>query len=181
MVPMKVRLPRDRGITGHAITQREVLVVKDGEQEKEYLAEVDNAAGVAVIRNMMIGPCFDTNGTLRGLIQLVNKKGENPISENERIEFVNLCPTVAEIIKQADEVQFVGDLSSNIFLHLYNSRDSMIRSTEAFESRDFQKIYTCINQINNRIESYMEQRRNNTLKEKMLAEQVFATIREEKE
>ena len=181
MVPMKVRLPRDRGITGHAISRKEVLVVKDGEQEKEYLAEVDNAAGVAVIRNMMIGPCFDTSGTLRGLIQLVNKEGENPISENERIEFVNLCPTVAEIIKQADEVQFVGDLSSNIFLHLYNSRDSMISSTEAFEARDFQKIYTCINQINNRIESYMEQRRNNTLKEKMLAEQVFATIREEKE
>ena len=98
-VPMKVRLPRDRGITGIAIEQRQVLVVTDGEHDKDYLPEIDNASGVRTIRNMMIGPCFDTGGTLRGLIQLVNKEGVDPISENERIEFVNLCPTVGEIIK----------------------------------------------------------------------------------
>lgn len=69
-----------------------------------YLQEIDNAAGVSSIRNMMIGPCYDTEGKLRGLIQLINKDGNESITENDRIEFVNLCPTVAEIIKQADEV-----------------------------------------------------------------------------
>ena len=47
----------------------------------------------------MIGPCFDTHGQLRGLIQLVNKIGIEPISRQEELEFDNLLPTVAEMIK----------------------------------------------------------------------------------
>ena len=71
------------------------------------MPEVDNAAGVPAIRNMMIGPCFDTEGKLRGLIQLINKNDNDIITENDRTEFVSLCPTVAEIIKQADDVLLV--------------------------------------------------------------------------
>jgi len=63
---------------------------------------------------------------------------------------------VAEIIKQADESKYVNDLSNSIMLHMYNSKDAMLKSTEAFESRDFQKIYTCMSQIQNRVDNYME-------------------------
>ena len=71
----------------------------EGDSSLTYLPEVDNAASVAGIKNMVIGPCFDTEGKLRGIIQLINKSGDEPISENDRIEIINLCPTVAEIIK----------------------------------------------------------------------------------
>ena len=106
---------------------------------------MDNATSVSGIKNMVIGPCFDTEGKLRGLIQLINKSGDDPISENDRIEIVNLCPTVAEIIKQADEVKYVLDLSNSITLHMYNSKEAMLKSTEAFESRDFAKIHSVMN------------------------------------
>ena len=52
------------------------------------------------------------------MIQLVNKLDVEPISMQEEREFDNLLPTVAEMIKQADEVKYVGDLASNINLHL---------------------------------------------------------------
>ena len=83
------------------------MVVPQGDNTQGFLPEVDNAAGIAMIYNMMIGPCYDSKGIMRGLIQLINKVGEELITENDRKEFVNLCPTVGEIIAQCDEVQTV--------------------------------------------------------------------------
>jgi len=57
--PIKVCLPRDRGITGLAIRNKDVMVVPDGDGTVNYLPEVDNAASVPGIRNMIMGPCFD--------------------------------------------------------------------------------------------------------------------------
>lgn len=114
--PIIVRLPKDRGITGIAISMTEVQVIHNGDYNINYAAEVDNSVGLAVIKNMMIGPCIDTQGKLRGCIQLFNKTGLEPISIQEQMEFEKLLPTVAEMIKQADEVKYVGDLAANVNL-----------------------------------------------------------------
>ena len=71
--PLKVSLPKDRGLTGTAIVSKEVIVVPLGDNQQGFLPEVDNVAGVAAIHNMMLGPCYDTSGRMRGLIQLINK------------------------------------------------------------------------------------------------------------
>ena len=60
--PIIVRLPRDRGITGIAIQNKQVQVVHNGDYNVNFAAEVDNAIGLPVVRNSMIGPCFDTKG-----------------------------------------------------------------------------------------------------------------------
>ena len=60
--PIIVRLPRDRGITGIAIQTKQVQVVHNGDYNINYAAEVDNAIGLAVVKNCLIGPCFDTTG-----------------------------------------------------------------------------------------------------------------------
>ena len=78
---------------------------------------------------------------------------------------MNLCPTMAEIIAQADEVQTVQSLSDNLYLQLDRSRDTIVKSAEQFEARQFQKICSCMSQIVNKVDSYMDTKRKNTLKE----------------
>lgn len=60
--PLIVRLPRDRGITGISIVQKSVEVVHNGDHNLRYEAEIDNSVGLAVIKNCIIGPCYDTKG-----------------------------------------------------------------------------------------------------------------------
>lgn len=94
-----LRLPCDRGITGIAMKTGEIQVVPKGAYDVLYAAEVDNSIASPVINNLMIGPLFDTTGRLRGVIQLINKTGSDPISFQDEREFKKLLPTVAEIIK----------------------------------------------------------------------------------
>lgn len=77
----------------------EIQVVPKGAYDVLYAAEVDNSIASPVINNLMIGPLFDTTGRLRGVIQLINKTGSDPISFQDEREFKKLLPTVAEIIK----------------------------------------------------------------------------------
>ena len=167
--PIIVRLPKDRGITGIAIAAKKVQVVHNGDYNVSYAAEVDNSIGLAVVKNCLIGPCFDTQGQLRGLIQLVNKLDVEPISMQDEREFANLLPTVAEMIKQADEVKYVGDLASNVHLHLHRSKEAIFGAAKVFEERDVATIYSALNCVVNRMDSFMEQKRKNTLKENFLS------------
>jgi hypothetical protein len=82
-----VRLPKERGLTGIAIKSGRVQVVNDGKDNNNFAGEIDNIVGTAILSNMIIGPCFDSNRNLRGLIQLVNKLGSDPISFRDEREF----------------------------------------------------------------------------------------------
>ena len=66
--PIIVRLPKDRGITGISIADQAVQVVPDGDYNVKFAGEVDNSIGIAVVKNYMVGPCFDTDGGFRGAI-----------------------------------------------------------------------------------------------------------------
>ena len=75
-----MRLPKDRGITGQSIEHKRVELVANGDYNILFANEVDNAIGLAVVRNCLIGPCIDNSGTLRGVIHLYNKMGVEPIT-----------------------------------------------------------------------------------------------------
>jgi hypothetical protein len=51
---------------------------------------------------------------------------------------------VAEMIKQADEVKYVGDISSNVNLSLAQSRESILNSTKMFEERNMAGIHAAM-------------------------------------
>ena len=51
---------------------------------------------------MIIGPIIDARGSLKGIIQLINKNGDEPITEADELELKSLLPVIAEIIKTAD-------------------------------------------------------------------------------
>ena len=58
--PNIVRLPKDRGITGLAISTKSVQLVPNGEYHVSYAPEVDNVVGTRTMDNCLVGPCFDT-------------------------------------------------------------------------------------------------------------------------
>lgn len=82
----------------------------DGEYDIRFAPEIDNCIGAQLVRNCMIGPCFDSDGKLRGIVHLLNKKNGVPISFQDEREFSNLLHSVAEMIKQADDVKYVRDV-----------------------------------------------------------------------
>ena len=73
------------------------------------------------------------------------------------------------MIKQADEVKYVGDLAANVSVRLALSKEAIINSTKVYEERDVHSIYTAVTQILNRVDGFMEAKRKNTLKETMIA------------
>ena len=123
--PVIVRLPKDRGVTGLAISSRSVQAVPDGEFHIHYAPEVDNSVGARAVASCLIGPCFDSTGKLRGVIQLINKQGSEPITYQDEREFENLLSTVAEMIKQADECKYVSDVSANMSMRLALSKKAI--------------------------------------------------------
>lgn len=161
--PVIVRLPKDRGVTGLAISSRSVQLVPDGEFHIHYAPEVDNSVGARAVASCLIGPCFDSSGLLRGVIQLINKQGSEPITYQDEREFANLLSTVAEMIKQADESKYVSDVSANMSMRLALSKKAIEDQTKEFESRDFKEIHGAFAQIRNKIDNFRERKQAMTI------------------
>ena len=62
MKPIIVRLPKDRGITGLAISTKTVQLVSNGEYHLQYAGEVDNSVSCRIVNNCLVGPCYDSEG-----------------------------------------------------------------------------------------------------------------------
>ena len=109
------------------------MVILDGESNIQFAPEIDNCIGLQPIQNCMIGPCFDSSCQLRGMVYLYNKKKGLPITQKDEKEFENLLPSVAEILKQVDELELVRDISANINLSLCNAKNQIKNSTKALK------------------------------------------------
>lgn len=85
----------DTGLTGLAIKQKGVLRLQVAEKVSEFSTEVDNNINAPSVRSMMIGPLFNKSNQVTGVIQLINKLEDNPITDLEAEEFATLLPTIA--------------------------------------------------------------------------------------
>jgi len=56
------------GCTGVAIQQRQIVYFNDGEKMNQFVDEIDNSMEVAEVNNIMIGPIYDSDGELRGVV-----------------------------------------------------------------------------------------------------------------
>lgn len=68
--------------------------------------EVDLAPGTGIIKNMIIGPIFDQDGNLRGVLQLFNKisaEENNTINQRDITEVNTILECLGEVIKSADQ------------------------------------------------------------------------------
>ena len=137
----------------------------NGEYDVSYAPEVDNSVGVPVVNNCLIGPCFDSEGKMRGIVQLINKKHGTPISFQDEREFMNLLPAVAEMIKQADEVKYVSDVSANMLVSLATSRDQILNSAKIYEERDISTVHAALLQVVNRVDNFSKHKQKHTMRD----------------
>ena len=70
---------------------------------------------------MIIGPIIDSRGCLKGIIQLINKNGDESITQSDENELKSLLPVIAEIIKTADQVRLITNISSGVDEYLCNN------------------------------------------------------------
>jgi hypothetical protein len=58
--------------------------------------------GTHLVESILITPVRDTNGNLRGVIQLVNKLNSLKITNQDVIEIDALMPALGEVFKTAE-------------------------------------------------------------------------------
>jgi|OM-RGC.v1.033518630 hypothetical protein len=75
------------GITGIAIEQRAPFFSNEGEDDPQYSFEVDNHLQLLDFENLLVVPLIDSNGKLKGAIQMITKIGHDEIPETDIIEF----------------------------------------------------------------------------------------------
>jgi len=107
------------------------------------------------------------------VIHLLNKKGSQTISFQDEREFRNLLPTVAEMIRQADEQKYITDISANLNLHLFQSKEQIYSSARLLEDKNVGQIHSAMKAVVNRIDSFAKTKQANTIKEHMINQQLL--------
>lgn len=59
----------------------------------------------------MVAPIRTTDGELWGVLQLVNKRDGQKITDNDIVEIESVLPALAEIIKSAESVRVFNNVS----------------------------------------------------------------------
>lgn len=89
-----IRYPSNIGLTGLAIQKKELITSSKGFKDIRFATEVDNYINCSKISSVLIGPMLDKNGSIKGVIQLINKQGDGKISEQDEIELQALLPAL---------------------------------------------------------------------------------------
>lgn len=113
-----MRYPLNMGMTGIAIDQKGPFISLDGEDDPKYSFEVDNINQLLDFENILIMPLIDSNGQLKGVIQLVNKIDSSEIPEEDAIELSQICPSIAEILNFCDLATDVSNVSQGLTLSM---------------------------------------------------------------
>ena len=73
------------------------------------------------------------------------------------------------MIKQADDVKYINDVSANMSLQLAVTRDSILNSAKIYEERNLTKVHAAMSQIVNKVDNFSKKKQQNTIKETLLA------------
>ena len=142
-----------------------------------FASEVDNTVGVAAIKNMIIGPIFDSKGVLKGIIQLINKVDNDPITESDERELSSLLPIIGEIIKTADQVKLITNISSGVDEYLCTNEDIIVQTAEQLKEKSMQPIANSIKFIQDNLDNMIESKETFAFQDKKLAAELLQTLR----
>ena len=71
-----ITFPQNVGCTGDAIKQRKIIYFDDIKQQPRFENVIDNSQGKYLVQSLLIAPIYDSDGKLKGVVQLVNKEGK---------------------------------------------------------------------------------------------------------
>ena len=63
---------------------------------------------------MLICPFFDESNKIRGVIQLINKLGNDRIPDQDILEISSICPSLSQVLKLCDIARDVQNVSAGL-------------------------------------------------------------------
>lgn len=82
-----------------------------GEDEKEFILEIDNTAQVLDYENALVTPLFDQHENLKGVIHLINKQTDGPFTPFDLKEVHSLSTVVSEVLNLCDAIKASNKLT----------------------------------------------------------------------
>jgi hypothetical protein len=113
------------GLTGACINRRKVLAVNLGERDSRFSNTLDNYINILRVNNMLVGPAFDSQGNLRAVVQLLNKKNSADIEDMDAHSLDALLPTIGEILRCADDSLKIMQITAGLYDHMAGMRESI--------------------------------------------------------
>jgi hypothetical protein len=76
-----IRIQSKGGLTSLALTTKKLVISTQGERDSRFSINIDNLVNVFKVVNMLVGPALDSQGEVRAVIQLINKKFNGDIED----------------------------------------------------------------------------------------------------
>ena len=135
-----MRYPTDIGCTGQAIQEKRLVYFNTGDPKPIYSGDIDNCNSLSRVDSMLIGPIFDKEGELKGVLQLLNKKGGEKIGQKDLYELSSLLPALAEIFSTAEMVKQICDISGGVTEYMIKMKQHVIDSAASIECKQMSEI-----------------------------------------
>ena len=133
---MEIRLPIDRGIVGYVASTKQSLNITDAYEDPRWDSSVDRLTGYRT-RTILCMPVYNSEGTLIGVTQLINKKqGSFTTSDEEFMRAFNIQAGIA--LENAQ-------LFEHVLLEKQYQKDVLQSLSDAVISTDMQGRIVTIN------------------------------------
>jgi hypothetical protein len=109
-----MHFPPRMGLTGIAIAAGKPHASTEGEDDPKYSFEVDNHLQLLDFDSFLAVPLIDSEGNLKGVIQMINKIDADEIPESDIMEFSQISPSIAEALNFCDLAKDVTDVSEGL-------------------------------------------------------------------
>ena len=173
-----VYFPVDMGCTGVAIQQNQIVYFNSGERMIQFKEEIDNTMGVAEVDNLMIGPIRDSEGELRGVVQLGNKLNGEKITSQDVYEFGSLMPALGEIFKTTEEVRQFRNTSNGVLHRLIEMKSSLFGQIQQIDDNKMNNISRSVHQVTVLVKELIENKKKALLSDYSLQTEVFQQIKD---
>ena len=90
----QIDIPYGSGIVGHAITNKEHLIIDDAYADPRFNQDIDRQTGYKT-RNILVLPMFNRDGKIIGAFQVINKLPEEERFTEENMRYLMLASTFA--------------------------------------------------------------------------------------
>ncbi len=100
LTTQEIRLPVGRGIAGHVAAENEVLNIADAYADDRFNRAVDHATGYQT-RSILCAPMRGAQGEVVGVIQALNRQGDQPFDDEDTELLLALGGQAAVAIQNA--------------------------------------------------------------------------------
>ena len=115
--------------------------------------------GVSEVDNVMIGPIRDSEGLLRGVVQLGNKLNGEKITNQDVYEFGSLMPALGEIFKTTEEVRQFRNTSNGILHRLIEMKSSLFGQISQIDDNKMINISKSVHQVTVLVKELIENKK----------------------